>query len=105
MVAASIPDVAPAPDEQRMLLHDVSWKEYVIFRAQLEQYGAEYVALVNSDVVVSPATVAVLVALLADRPEVAAIGPLLRLPDGRLQTGAAESTPARYDPYPDHSYR
>jgi len=62
----------------------------------LEQYGAEYVALVNSDVVVSPATVAVLVALLADRPEVAAIGPLLRLPDGRLQTGAAGFAPTAW---------
>jgi GT2 family glycosyltransferase len=55
----------------------------------MEKYAAAYVALVNSDAVVGPAEILALVATMADRPEVAAVGAALRLPDGRLQTGAA----------------
>src|SRR2546422_201437 len=51
--------------------------------------GAEYVALVNSDVVVTPDTISALVAQMVDHPEVAAVGPALRMADGRLQVGAA----------------
>ena len=40
MVAApSIPEVASPPGEQRMLLHGVGWKEYVILRELLDQPG------------------------------------------------------------------
>jgi len=62
----------------------------------MEKYGAEYIALVNSDVVVRPAEIRALVAQMADRPEVAVVGPALRLPDGRLQTGAAGFAPTAW---------
>ena len=55
----------------------------------LEQQRAEYVALVNSDVVVTPAALRALVTRMVDAPRVAAVGPALRLADGRLQSGAA----------------
>lgn len=55
----------------------------------LEQQRAEYVALVNSDVVVTPGELRNLAGRMADAPRVAAVGPALRLEDGRLQTGAA----------------
>src|SRR5690349_20959423 len=58
--------------------------------------GAEYVALVNSDVVVTPDTISALVAQMADHPEVAAVGPALRLADGRLQVGAAGFAPTAW---------
>ncbi len=62
----------------------------------MEEYAAEYVALVNSDVVVSPGTVLALVAQMADHPEVATVGPALRLADGRLQIGAAGFAPTAW---------
>jgi len=62
----------------------------------MERHAPEYVALVNSDVVVGPATLGTLVAWMAERPDVAAVGPALRLPDGRLQTGAAGFTPTAW---------
>jgi Uma2 family endonuclease len=39
VAAASMPGLEPAPDEQRMLLHDVSWKEYVILRELIDRPG------------------------------------------------------------------
>jgi len=62
----------------------------------MEKYAAAYVALVNSDAVVGPAGILALVATMADRPEVAVVGPALRLPDGRLQTGAAGFAPTAW---------
>src|SRR5207245_1155329 len=62
----------------------------------MEKYAAEYVALVNSDVVVAPDTILALVAQMADRPEVAAVGPALRLADERLQIGAAGFAPTAW---------
>jgi len=55
----------------------------------LEQQHAEYVALVNSDVVVTPAQLQDLTRRMDGAPQVAAVGPTLRLEDGRLQSGAA----------------
>jgi len=55
----------------------------------LEQHHAEYVALVNSDVIVTPAELERLTEPMAAAPRVAAVGPTLRLEDGRLQSGAA----------------
>jgi Uma2 family endonuclease len=37
--AASMPGLESAPEEQRMLLHDVSWKEYVILRELFDRPG------------------------------------------------------------------
>jgi Uma2 family endonuclease len=37
VVGASIPGLVPEPDEQRMLLHGLSWKEYVILRELLDR--------------------------------------------------------------------
>jgi len=62
----------------------------------MEKYAAAYVALVNSDAVVGPAGILALVATMAGRPEVAVVGPALRLPDGRLQTGAAGFAPTAW---------
>ncbi len=62
----------------------------------VDKHAAAYVALVNSDVVVGPAGIRALVAEMADRPEVAVVGPALRLPDGRLQTGAAGFAPTAW---------
>jgi GT2 family glycosyltransferase len=59
----------------------------------MEKYSAAYVALVNTDVVVAPAAIAALTAQMAQRPEVAIVGPALRLADGCLQTGAAGFAP------------
>ncbi len=55
----------------------------------LEQLGADAVALVNSDVVVAPSQLGGMAARLAAAPHVAAVGPALRLADGRPQSGAA----------------
>jgi N-acetylglucosaminyl-diphospho-decaprenol L-rhamnosyltransferase len=55
----------------------------------VETHHAVYVALVNSDVVVAPPQLRSLALLMADAPRVAAVGPALRLADGRLQSGAA----------------
>ena len=62
----------------------------------MERHSAEYVALVNSDVVVAPPTILGLVRQMADCSEVAAVGPALRLLDGRLQTGAAGFAPTAW---------
>src|SRR5687767_10832582 len=55
----------------------------------LEQHGADYVALVNSDVVVTSPQLHRLVERMSGATRVAAVGPALRLEDGRLQSGAA----------------
>jgi len=55
----------------------------------MERYHARYIALVNSDVVVDAARIFALIRHLSEQPRVAAVGPALRLSDGRLQTGAA----------------
>ncbi|HEX5166792.1 MAG TPA: glycosyltransferase family 2 protein [Thermomicrobiales bacterium] len=45
----------------------------------------EYVLILNPDTVIPPGTVAVLSALLGNRPDVALAGPRLRYPDGSIQ--------------------
>jgi N-acetylglucosaminyl-diphospho-decaprenol L-rhamnosyltransferase len=55
----------------------------------LEERHADYVALVNSDVIAPPHALASLVAHLESDPTVATVGPALRLADDRLQRGAA----------------
>ncbi|TMA37596.1 MAG: glycosyltransferase family 2 protein [Deltaproteobacteria bacterium] len=62
----------------------------------MERYGAGYVALVNSDVVVDASRILALVRRMSEAPRVAAVGPALRLPDGRLQTGAAGFAPTAW---------
>ena len=62
----------------------------------LERYGARYVALVNSDLVVDASRIGALVRRLSEEPRAAAAGPALRLPDGRLQTGAAGFRPTAW---------
>ncbi len=62
----------------------------------MDEYAADYVALVNSDVVVDPDTIGALVAQIAGHTEVAAAGPALRLADGRLQIGAAGFAPTAW---------
>src|SRR5207237_5983718 len=63
----------------------------------MERYGAGYVALVNSDVVVDASRILALVRRMSEAPRVAAVGPALRLTDGRLHAGgeavAAEAWP------------
>jgi Uma2 family endonuclease len=56
MVAAvaSMPGLAPAPDEQRMLLHDVSWKEYVILRELIDRPGLRMTYLQGALELMSP---------------------------------------------------
>jgi Uma2 family endonuclease len=53
-VAASMPGLEPAPDEQRMLLHDVSWKEYVIFRELIDRPGLRMTYLRGALELMSP---------------------------------------------------
>jgi Uma2 family endonuclease len=55
MVAvASLPGLEPAPDEQRMLLHDVSWKEYVILRELIDRPGLRMTYLHGALELMSP---------------------------------------------------
>jgi Uma2 family endonuclease len=55
MVAAvSMPGLESAPDEQRMLLHDVSWKEYVIFRELMDRPGLRMTYLRGALELMSP---------------------------------------------------
>ncbi len=54
VAAASIPGLEPAPDEQRMLLHDVSWKEYVILRELIDRPGLRMTYLRGALELMSP---------------------------------------------------
>jgi Uma2 family endonuclease len=55
MVAApSIPGLAREPDEQRMLLHGVSWKQYVILRELMDRPGLRMTYLEGALELLSP---------------------------------------------------
>lgn len=49
-----MPGLESAPDEQRMLLHDVSWKEYVIFRELMDRPGLRMTYLRGALELMSP---------------------------------------------------
>lgn len=51
---ASMPGLEPAPDEQRMLLPDVSWKEYVILRELIDRPGLRMTYLRGALELLSP---------------------------------------------------
>lgn len=52
--AAPMPGLAPKPDEQRMLLHGVSWKEYVILRELMDRPGLRMTYLRGALELMSP---------------------------------------------------
>jgi Uma2 family endonuclease len=52
--ASTMPDLAPEPDEQRMLLHGVSWKQYVILRELIDRPGLRMTYLEGTLELVSP---------------------------------------------------
>ena len=54
IVAAPMPGLAPAPDEQRMLLRNVSWKEYVILRELMDRPGLRMTYLRGALELMSP---------------------------------------------------
>lgn len=55
MVAlASLPGLSPEPVEQRMLLHGVAWKEYVILRELLDRPGLRMTYLEGTLELMSP---------------------------------------------------
>jgi Uma2 family endonuclease len=54
VAAASMPGLASAPDEQRMLLHDVSWKEYMILRELMDRPGLRMTYLRGALELMSP---------------------------------------------------
>ena len=62
----------------------------------LERFAPRFVALVNSDLVVTPDTLAALVRHLERHEEVAAVSPRLRHPSGTLQSGAAGFAPTAW---------
>lgn len=49
-----MPGLEPAPDEQRMLLHDVAWKEYVILRELIDRPGLRMTYLRGALELMSP---------------------------------------------------
>jgi len=65
-------------------------------RWAMENTGQNNIALVNSDVVVRRRRSAPWFAQMADRPEVAVVGPRAAPADGRLQTGAAGFAPTAW---------
>lgn len=54
MATAALPALAVAPDEQRMLIHGVSWKDYVILREALDTPGLRMTYLRGSLELMSP---------------------------------------------------
>jgi Uma2 family endonuclease len=54
MAAVSTLELTPAPDEQRMLLHGVSWKEYVILRELMDRPGLRMTYLEGELELMSP---------------------------------------------------
>jgi Uma2 family endonuclease len=54
VAAASMPGLEPALDEQRMLIHDVSWKEYVILRELFDRPGLRMTYLRGALELMSP---------------------------------------------------
>jgi Uma2 family endonuclease len=54
VAAASMPGLESAPDEQRMLLRDVSWKEYVILRELIDRPGLRMTYLRGALELMSP---------------------------------------------------
>ena len=56
VAAASMPGLKLAFDEQRMLLHDVSWKEYVILRELLDRSGLRMTYLRGALELLSPSS-------------------------------------------------
>jgi Uma2 family endonuclease len=54
IAAASMPGLAPEPDEQRMLLRGVAWKEYVILRELLDRPGLRMTYLEGALELMSP---------------------------------------------------
>jgi Uma2 family endonuclease len=54
VAAASMPGLASVPDEQRMLLHGVSWKEYVILRELIDRPGLRMTYLRGALELMSP---------------------------------------------------
>jgi hypothetical protein len=65
----------------------------VALRKVLDEATAEYILLLNSDVVLSEGAVEGLVAPLAADPEAGAAAPALILPDGKFQAGAGGALP------------
>jgi Uma2 family endonuclease len=54
VAAATLPELAPASDEQRMLLRNVTWKEYVIFRELMDRPGLRMTYLKGELELMSP---------------------------------------------------
>jgi N-acetylglucosaminyl-diphospho-decaprenol L-rhamnosyltransferase len=62
----------------------------------LEHYAPRFIALVNSDLTVTPEVLAALARHLEAHPEVAVVSPRLRHPDGTLQSGAGGYAPTAW---------
>lgn len=76
-----------APDATLLRLPNVGFGRAANAGVRAAQ-GADVIVLANADTRFFAGTVTALAAFLDERPEVGAVGPLIRFPDGRLQMSA-----------------